>query len=65
MVFDSQQAANDASLTSHRGKFAAVAADRLGWTSDDIALGTLRQDALAADLADAAFAADEGGCWPD
>ena len=61
MVFDSQQAADDALSDLSSGKeFAVVAADRLGWTSDDIALGTLRQDAIAADLADAAFAADEG-----
>jgi len=61
MVFDSQEEAEAAAkAVKAGGDFAAEAATRLNWTQDDINLGTLRQDALDSNLANAAFAADEG-----
>ncbi|MGC6517685.1 MAG: SurA N-terminal domain-containing protein [Candidatus Puniceispirillaceae bacterium] len=60
MVFDTQEDAQSAIEALSDADFAAVAADKLNLTDNDINLGNLRQSALDPVLADAAFAAAEG-----
>ena len=60
MVFNTQDEADDALAALANSDFATVAADKLSWTADDIALGNIRETALDATLGAAAFAGNEG-----
>ena len=61
MVFETKEQAEAALADVSSGTaFGEVAFARLSWSADDIALGTLREDALDPALGSAAFAADTG-----
>ena len=60
MVFNTQDEADVALAALANSDFATVAADKLSWTADDIALGNIRETALDATLGAAAFAGNEG-----
>ena len=60
MVFNTAEEADAALLALAESDFATVAADKLSWTADDIALGNIRETSLDAALGEAAFAGNEG-----
>lgn len=61
MVFDDSGAAQSALERINSGQaFNDVAADVLGWTADDVNLGTVAKSALDSSIGDAAFAAEPG-----